>query len=593
MRLIFFLISLIAIVVIANERLLSLLWFAVPLAILGFVLILIRYNHLTHHKKAASFFKEINKNELLKLENKLSSFPSGELYLSKDHAYVADLDVFGSHSLFQLLNRTTTESGSHLLAEWLSDPASKEIILARQQAIQELKPNLKWRQELQVAGLPFVNSKSDYQKLLKWVEQDNQLLPKQSKYLLSSIALAVLSTVSAVLYVINSNADNWILYLVPFLIVMIINYLILKKVAPIAENIIDHTDQNVQILGGYEKLAQTILSNKFQSAKLKKLYLGLSNNKSSASTEIRKLRKILEQFQLRGSKRIRGNQFYPVFNNLWLFDIYWIILTERWKSRNRNYVKSWIDAISEFEVLNSIAGFAYSNQDVAFPEITEEPFILDFEKLGHPLIKEKDRVCNNFSLKKQGQIAMITGSNMAGKSTFLRTVGVNLILALMGAPCCAQFGTVSHLKMFTSMRTQDNLEEGISSFYAKLKKVEQLLLLIKKGEPIFFMLDEMFKGTNSQDRYKGGVSLIKQLSELNAFGMISTHDLEMAKLAGKNMIVSNHSFNSTLHRGDMSFNYKLEEGICTDFNASELMRKSGIKLLSNIEDIKSINNMNT
>ena len=240
-------------------------------------------------------------------------------------------------------------------------------------------------------------------------------------------------------------------------------------------------------------------------------------------------------------------------------------------------------AVSEFEVLNSLSGFAYSNPEYTFPKITEAPYTINFEMLGHPLIKSDTRVSNSFQLQGHGKIAMITGSNMAGKSTFLRTVGVNLILALMGAPCCARSGQVSHLKMFTSMRTQDSLEAGVSSFYAELKRVEQLLGLIKSGEPIFFMLDEMFKGTNSQDRYKGGVSLIKQLSELNAFGLISTHDLELAELAGKHMIVSNHSFNSKIQNDKMTFSYELMDGICTDFNASELMKKSGIKILSDIE----------
>jgi DNA mismatch repair ATPase MutS len=312
----------------------------------------------------------------------------------------------------------------------------------------------------------------------------------------------------------------------------------------------------------------------------------LFQNDSSAANEIRRLKKILEGFQLRGTKRSIGNAFYGIFNNFWLFDIYYIILTERWKSRNRNLVQPWINAISEFEVLNSLAAFSYSNPDYTFPEIKDEPYQLQFEMLGHPLIKPESRVCNRFNLKGSGQITMITGSNMAGKSTFLRTVGVNLILALMGAPCCAKSGQVSHMQMFTSMRTQDNLKEGVSSFYAELKRVKQLLLLIKSGQPIFFMLDEMFKGTNSKDRYKGGVSLIKQLSELNAFGIISTHDLELAQLAGNHMIVSNHSFNSKISDGEMSFDYQLTDGICTDFNASELMKKSGIIILENVEKLQ-------
>jgi DNA mismatch repair ATPase MutS len=585
-RLASFLISLIVIIVLANERLIIWLWIVAPICVFGFAFLLLRYNQLTDLKNTAILLKEVNEKELLRLENKLSSFPTGQSHLKEDHPYIADLDVFGSNSLFQLLNRTTTDSGSICLAEWLSESAPKEIILERQQAIQELKPRLEWRQQLEVAGLPFMNIESEYQKLLKWFEKSEQLLPKQTKYLMVSITLSVSSTVLAAFYLVNSISDGWNLFLAPLLLGLLINYLILKKVAPLAEEIIDHTHRNVQTLGGYQRLAQTILSEKFQSKKLKELRSDLNQNQSSAANEIRILKKILESFQLRGTKRSDSNKFYVIFNNFWLFDIYWIILTERWKRRNRNHIQSWIRAISEFEVLNSLSGFAYSNPDFVFPEIKEEPYSINFEMLGHPLIKRESRSCNYFKLQECGQIAMITGSNMAGKSTFLRTVGVNLILALMGAPCCAKSGQVSHMKIFTSMRTQDNLEEGISSFYAELKRVEQLLALIKSGQPIFFMLDEMFKGTNSEDRYKGGVSLIKQLSELNAFGIISTHDLELARLAGNHMLVSNHSFNSKIQNGELSFNYKLQDGICTDLNASELMKKSGIKILSNLEKMQ-------
>jgi Ca2+/Na+ antiporter len=585
-RLASFITSLTVIIVLANERLITLLWILVPLCVLGFALLLVRYNRVVKQKKSRTLLKEINENELQRLENELSSFPTGQSHLKEDHAYLTDLDVFGSHSLFQLLNRTTTESGSLCLARWLSESAAKEIILERQHAIQELKPSLEWRQQLQVAGLTFSNTESDYQKFLNWFEKSEQLLPNQTIYLIGSILLSVASTVLSVLFFVNSLSNGWNLYLLPLLVVLLINYLILRRVAPLAEEIIDHTDRNVQTLGGYQMMAQHILSKDYQSKRLKKLRSDLIQNDSSAANEIRRLKKILEGFQLRGTKRSIGNAFYGIFNNFWLFDIYYIILTERWKSRNRNLVQPWINAISEFEVLNSLAAFSYSNPDYTFPEIKDEPYQLQFEMLGHPLIKPESRVCNRFNLKGSGQITMITGSNMAGKSTFLRTVGVNLILALMGAPCCAKSGQVSHMQMFTSMRTQDNLKEGVSSFYAELKRVKQLLLLIKSGQPIFFMLDEMFKGTNSKDRYKGGVSLIKQLSELNAFGIISTHDLELAQLAGNHMIVSNHSFNSKISDGEMSFDYQLTDGICTDFNASELMKKSGIIILENVEKLQ-------
>jgi len=586
LRLVAFIFSLILIIVLANEKLLGFVWIVAPISVIAFVSLLTHYNKLMLQKQRASFLKQINENELLRLKNELSGFDKGLSQLDEEHAYMADLDVFGPHSLFQLLNRTTTESGSLRLAQWLSQPASKSVILERQQAIEELKPKLTWRQEFEAAGLPFANTDSEYQKLLNWVTSDNQLLSKRNIYPIGSVALGVLALTLGLFSFFNSTSPDLKFYLPPFLMVLFLNYRILKKVAPLAEDIIDSTHQNVQTLGGYQMLAQTILSEKFESAKLQGLQSNLQQDESSAIEEIGKLRKILGFFQLRGTKRSDSNKFYGLFNQFLLFDIYCILKAEQWKSRNKDHIQVWVEAISELEALNSLAGFAYSNADFTFPEIKEAPYHVQFETLGHPLIDAQKRVCNDFNLTGRGQITMITGSNMAGKSTFLRTVGINLVLALMGAPCCAKSGQVSHMKMFTSMRTKDNLEEGVSSFYAELQRVEQLLSLITSGEPIFFMLDEMFKGTNSEDRYKGGVSLIRQLNELNAFGMVSTHDLELAKLSGKHMIVSNLSFNSKIEDGELSFDYKLTDGICTDFNASELMKRSGIKVLKDIETLQ-------
>ncbi|MFO7524892.1 MAG: hypothetical protein R6W68_05525, partial [Ignavibacteriaceae bacterium] len=240
--------------------------------------------------------------------------------------------------------------------------------------------------------------------------------------------------------------------------------------------------------------------------------------------------------------------------------------------------------VSEFEVINSLAGFCYSNPSYAFPEITEKNNYVHFESLGHPLINSNKRVCNNFHSEGQGNIVMITGSNMGGKSTFLRAVGVNLVLSLAGAPCCAKIGQVSNLKLYSSMRTQDNLKKGISSFYAELSRIEKMLKLIESSQNIFFLLDEMFKGTNSEDRHKGGFSLINQISKLKTSGIIATHDIKLAKLSGNTKLVTNYSFNSEIKNDTMHFSYKLQPGICNDFNASELMKKSGIEILSNISD---------
>jgi hypothetical protein len=583
LRLVVFLVAAVLIIVLANQRMVAGMVLASVLFIFVFGALVNQYNEADALKRLTTFLKEINEQEILRLENKLSSFPTGQNFLDRDHPYVSDLDVFGSHSLFQLINRTTTESGDELLAEWLSRPAELNIILERQEAVKALSPNVDWRQDFQAAGMHFQQTKSDYKKLLAWIEKPVQVLPRQAKFLMAVIPLALLSTSATVYFIIQFFIMGNPLGIVPVMVMGLINAMALKKVKPVAEEIGENIHQNIKILGGYQSLIKKIEEEKSQSALLQRLRSKLHLDSYSASNEINSLKKTFEVFKLRGGKGKMGNMFYSVFNALWFFDFHLIIQIEKWKEKNGSRLRDWAYAVSEFEVLSSIAGFRYSNPSFDFPEIKNEPYTLDFHKLGHPLIHQDKRVSNNFKLKGRGEIAMITGSNMAGKSTFLRTVGVNLVLAFMGAPCCAQSARVSVIKVFSSMRTQDNLEEGVSSFYAELRRVEQLLKLIESGEAVFFMLDEMFKGTNSKDRHHGGFSLIKQLKELNAFGIISTHDLDLAILAGKHSLVTNYSFNSTIQEDEIIFNYALTDGLCTDFNASALMKRSGIKILSQID----------
>jgi DNA mismatch repair ATPase MutS len=362
--------------------------------------------------------------------------------------------------------------------------------------------------------------------------------------------------------------------------------MILRKVKPLAEDIVETSTENLKTLRAYQALINKIENENFKSKKLYELQSILIKGKYSANNEINRLCKLLEFSQQRGVTKIKmpikGNLFYSLLNSFLLLDIYLIIGTEKWKSKNKAFLKPWSRVVSEFEVINSLAGFCYSNPSFTFPEITEKNNYVHFELLGHPLINSDKRVCNNFHSEGHGDIVMITGSNMGGKSTFLRSVGVNLVLALAGAPCCAKNGRVSNLRLFTSMRTQDNLKEGISSFYAELNRIEKMLKLIESNQNIYFLLDEMFKGTNSEDRHKGGFSLINQISKLNTSGIIATHDIELAKLAENKMLVTNYSFNSEIKDNSMIFSYELHPGICNDFNASALMEKSGIKIISDI-----------
>jgi hypothetical protein len=476
-----------------------------------------------------------------------------------------------------------------LLSEWLSEPAPNHEIHNRQKAIKELSQKLDWRQDFQASGMHFQNKKSDYYKLLNWVEAPVVLLKYRHIYMAAALILPVLSLLGIYLFLnnlmsSNLNSSNWYIYLLPFISVLFVNYVILRKVNPIAEDIVETSTENLNTLRSYRTLINKIESESFKSKKLYELQSVLLKGKYSAFNEINKLCRILDFSHQRPIKKqpINGNQLYPILNSFLLLDIYLIIGTEKWKSKNKAFLKPWSKVVSEFEVTNSLAGFRYSNPSYTFPELVEKKNYIHFESLGHPLINSNKRVCNNFHSEGHGDVVMITGSNMGGKSTFLRTVGVNLVLALAGAPCSAKYGQVSNLKIFTSMRTQDNLKEGISSFYAELDRIKKMLKLIESSQNVFFLLDEMFKGTNSEDRHKGGFSLINQISQLNTLGIIATHDIELAKLSENKMLVTNYSFNSKIINDSMIFSYELHPGICNDFNASELMKKSGIKIISDI-----------
>ncbi len=582
-RVVVFVFSAFFIVLLASNGVAIMVWLVALGGGIGFAILMKKHNQATYQKQHATFLAKVNEQEILRQQNQLSAFPDGRAFIQRDHPYVADLDVFGSHSLYQLINRTTTESGSECLAGWLSEAAPPAEILERQQAVQELTLKLEWQQEFQASGKHFTNSQSDFRKLLAWLEEPVHLLPHATKYRAVSITLALLTTLALLYHMRFAYASDFLLNSLPLIVMVTVNVLFLKRLKPMAESIIDSTHENVKTLGGYQALIGKIEAEEFQSPRLQQLQAVFRQDNFSASQEINALKKILEVAQLKGTESTGGNNVYPVINLLWIIDPYWIIRAERWKTRNRAYVKSWADAVGTFEALSSLAGFAHANPTYTFPEVREGACTIRFNALGHPLLPPDRRVCNDFSLRSSDNIVMITGSNMAGKSTFLRTVGANLVLALMGAPCCAHSGEVTVMQLFSSMRTQDNLEEGVSSFYAELKKIEQLLKLIQSGEPVFFLLDEMFKGTNSKDRHRGGFSLIKQLQELNAFGIISTHDLELADEAGKHALVTNYSFNSDIREGEMTFDYHLTPGLCRDFNASELMRRSGINILSESE----------
>lgn len=530
-----------------------------------FAILLKIHNKIAHEKAHVLFMATINNNEISRLETDLKTFDTGERFLDPNHPYLADLDIFGKNSLFQLLNRCTTESSKRLLANWLSKAAAHKEILQRQDAIQELAPMVDWRQDFQASGMHYEDKESTVHTLLEWLESPTHFLGKP-QYKVIIFLLPVLSLATLTGYFLS-----FLHYIFPLLSI-VLNLAVMRKAIPLATDTQEKTYQSIKSLKAYRAMIEKIEAQTFNTEKLSALKKCFSHTNFSTGEEIQNLSRILDWLNA------RNNAFYFLFNIIFLIDIRLLLKAEKWKAEAKAEASKWFDAISEMEVLASLAGFSYAHPKFAFPHLTDKPHTYKAEAIGHPLLKRHSRVTNDFHLEGKGKIIVLTGSNMSGKSTFLRTLGVNAVLAFMGSSVCAQSLEIGNFQIFTSMRTLDSLEESVSSFYAELKRLKQLLETVSDTTPVFFMLDEILKGTNSRDRHRGAEALIHQLGKKNAFGLVSTHDLELGDLAKEYNNIQNFSFTSTIEKGEIDFDYKLRQGICTSFNATELMKKMGIEI---------------
>ena len=561
-----FVLALVGLVYLANARnddgfLLLLLLFAV-----GFPWLIRYHNRLRTRRNQLLTLKQVNEDELKRLDFQLADFDQGNSFQTSQHPYTSDLDVFGEHSLFQLINRSATHSGKATLAQWLSQPSVKPELLERQAAVQELTRLTNWRQTFQAHGLQHASSEENLSTLLSWMNEP-PALPRRGLYTALCYGLALLTTASIVLYFTTGLLGY------AALLLLATNGVILWTTAEVALLTHRKTTQSVAALRAYQQMFISVEKQSFASELLRHGRAQLHHQGVPASRQISQLRYILDNFDA------RANLFYHIFNVVLLLDVFWLLRADRWKQRVQGDVAQWFEAISRVEALSGLASFAFANSTFVFPTIAEQPFLLRAIGMGHCLIPPAQRINNDFATQDRGTITIITGSNMSGKSTFLRTVGVNVVLALAGAPVCAEEFEVSVLQVFTSMRTQDSLEENVSSFYAELRRLRQLLDLLQAPElPVLFMLDEILKGTNSQDRHHGAASLIKQLSKLEATGFVSTHDLELGRLEETLPWVKNYSFTSTIAQDEIHFDYRLREGVCQSFNASKLMAQMGIAL---------------
>lgn len=545
-------------------------WPYVMAATVVLLIIFIRlvYADLHHFEKIQRLKIKIQlyEKEIASLEGN-TTFDNGMRYSDAVHPYTSDLDIFGEYSLYQYLNRTTSEPGAITLAAFLKSTALPEIISKRQLAVKELSKITDWIKDLQVLGTQHGLTSEIQLKLENWVKQPPEYLKSSSwnwlRYVLPSVILAI--TFLFIAQIVSGS-----LFIFTLLAYLALNYQLDKKIAPIHRQL----DNIAGPLKTFSESIQLIEKRTFSSELLKEIQSHIQYQNFTASGAIQRLGKILEKLDLRYNFVVS----LPL-NVFLLWNLQQVLSLEKWKQMHKGEVSKWLSVLAQFEALNSLAIFSYNHPRYVFPEISNEYFIAEGTSIGHPLIPEQKRIDNPVSIPSEGKIMLITGSNMAGKSTYLRSIGVNCVLAFCGAPVCAESFKISHVNLISSMRIADNLQESTSTFYAELKKLKAVIDRINAGEKMFVLLDEMLRGTNSNDRHTGSKALIRQLVEKKTAAIIATHDLELAAMKepfAENIL--NYHFDVQVEKEELYFDYKLKEGVCTSMNASILMKKIGINM---------------
>ncbi len=466
---------------------------------------------------------------------------------------------------------TSTYLGRRKLTNILTKTSEdKDQILCRQSAIKELADNLDWRQSFQAEGMGFKGVSRNPEGLLKWTGMDNELLNKPGLILILQI-LPIITTIAVLVYLVIPDV-HYLVAVIPVLIQAVLLWLGKKLIIEVVES----TGKYKKETRIYQGLFRLLEKAEFTNDLLTDLQIKLFDDRGRlASHQVSKLGKIVENMDLRYVP-----MFHVLLNLLVMWDYQCIIALERWKERSGKYFHQWLQAVADVEALSSLAVICYDHKEWVFPEIVTDGQIFKASDLGHPLIPDSSRVCNDLELNQQRNILIITGSNMSGKSTLLRTVGINLVLAFAGAPVCAQKLQCSMMGIYSSMRVNDSLEQNISSFYAELLRVKMIVDASRKSKPMIFLLDEIFRGTNSKDRHLGAITVLKKMNKKGIIGLVSTHDLELGELEKESSLqVRNYHFEESYQDNEIHFDYQLKPGVSTTTNAIYLMKMVGIDMV--------------
>ena len=502
----------------------------------------------------------VNTNELGVLKDQPNGFPDGQAFLTSE-TYLDDLDIFGRRSLFHLLNRTTSSHGTERLAQMLRQPMlSKDEIEQHQQALKALTPQADTRQLITAHGLLTGEKEGNLYDLADWLKEPNRL----KKWVNLVRWVIIVYNVTALVLLIWTG--NYRLLLIGVLAGWILTGFFADYIAQ------QHT-----LLGKKNDILE-------QYALTLRLFNIMDNGKAPLLEElqaktgrsyqaIRKLARLSAYFDQALNPLVGF-----ILNNLFVYNLNGVLVLEKWKSANREAFPEWIDAVGRIECLNSLASFAFNHPDYHYPSpVAGQDLSITATQLAHPLIPAAESIPNDFSIGRNERLILVTGSNMSGKTTFLRTIGVNLLLAQCGAPVCASSFSFTPVNLLTSLRVSDSLQEHTSYFMAELKKLQQIIHRLQSGGPALVLIDEILRGTNSEDKTYGSEQFIRKLLHYSCLSLFATHDLSLGKLEEeKPGVISNYCFESIIEEGELHFNYRLQRGIASNRNASFLMKKMEI-----------------
>ncbi len=564
LRIVFFLAGITAVIALFHAGT-GVLIGAVCCTFLPFLALIKLHNRFFARKEWLETQEQINRNELKGLEGDFSGFDEGKEFVNPEHPYSFDLDLFGRNSLFQAINRTCTHIGKQTLARWMQEHLTqKELIELRQQGVRDMSERNEFREEFRITGLVNHGKTSDVEEIRRWSESPSNLLHATwVKLTLWGVPLINIALLAGGLTGICSI--SW--FGLMFMLFVIISFAV-KKATFVQQTY----GEKLKTLNSYAKLIALARQQVWKSAEVQQLIEQLNIDGHSPAEALMQLSKELDRLDLRNNQLL-----YVILEGSIFFQLRQVVRIERWKERYGHHLMQWLETVGELDALCSLGTFAYNHPDYSYPSISDKPFQFIATAMGHPLMPAEQCVKNDALIPSRPFFLIITGANMAGKSTYLRTIGVNYLLACIGCPVCCKQLTLYPAQLITSLHTSDSLTDNESYFFAELKRLKRIIDLLNEGHELFIILDEILKGTNSADKQKGSLDLIRQFMHLQTNGIIATHDLLLGTLAEQFPDkIRNYYFEADIKENELSFSYKLREGVAQNMNACFLMKKMGI-----------------